>query len=60
MVFGIHVILNVFYFSGDNAYILPLPISPGKVIAAKFTAALVNESVMQWIVLFSAVIGFFL
>lgn len=57
-IFGINVILNVFYFAGDIPFILPLPIAPYKVIAAKFTTAYINESVMQVMILISAVIGF--
>lgn len=57
-IFGINVILNVFYFAGDIPFILPLPIAPYKVIAAKFTTAYINESVMQVMILVSAVIGF--
>lgn len=59
IVFGINVILNVFYFAGDIPFVLPLPIAPYKVIAAKFTTAYINESVMQILVLFSGLIGYF-
>lgn len=58
VVFGFHVILNVFYFAGDIPFVLPLPIAPYKVIAAKFTTAYINESVMQIMVLFSGIVGF--
>ena len=60
VVFGIHVILNVFYFAGDISFILPLPISSEKLITAKFTAAYFNETVMQTLVLISGFAGFFL
>ena len=59
IVFGIHVILNVFYYAGDIPAILPLPIAPRTLIAAKFTAAYWNETVMQMLLLISAFIGFF-
>lgn len=59
IVFGMNVILNVFYFAGDIPYILPLPISPCKVIAAKFTTAYLSESVMQILILISALIGYY-
>ena len=56
--FGISVILNVFYFSGDLPMVLPLPIKPYKLIAAKFTAAYVSESVMQFMILIAIFIGY--
>lgn len=60
IIFGISVIFNVFYFSGDIPHILPLPISPVIVIAAKFTAAYITESAMEMLLLFSAMTGFFM
>lgn len=59
IVFGIHVILNVFYFAGDIPVVLPLPVAPRTLIAAKFTAAYWNETVMQVLLLLSAFVGFF-
>lgn len=59
IVFGVNVILNVFYFAGDIPYILPLPIPPYKVIAAKFTTAYLSESVMQILILISALVGYY-
>ena len=56
--FGISVILNVFYFSGDLPMVLPLPIPPYKLIAAKFTAAYMAESVMQFMILIAIFIGY--
>ncbi len=56
--FGISVILNVFYFSGDLPMVLPLPIPPYKLIAAKFTAAYVSESVMQFMILIAIFVGY--
>lgn len=58
VIFGISVILNVFYFSNDSNYILPLPFQPWEIIAAKFTTAYINESVMEFLVIISAVIGY--
>lgn len=60
IVFGINVILNVFYFSNDMNYLLPLPLKPWEIIAAKFTVAYVNESVMEFIIILSAMIGYLL
>nr|MCR4716221.1 hypothetical protein [Lachnospiraceae bacterium] len=56
--FGISVILNVFYFAGDIPIVLPLPIPAYKLIAAKFTAAYISESVMQFMILISIVVGY--
>lgn len=60
IIFGISVIFNVFYFSGDIPNILPLPIPPVIVIAAKFTAAYITESAMEMLLLLCAMAGFFL
>lgn len=57
--FGFSVILNVFYFAGDIEYVLPLPIRPGTLVAAKFTTAYINESMMEFMIIFSAGVGFF-
>lgn len=60
IVFGLSVILNVFYFSNDTNYLLPLPLQPGQIIASKFTVAYINESIMEFMVILSALIGFML
>lgn len=57
-VFGLNVIFSVFYFSGDIESLLPLPIKPYKIIASKFTAALINESMMEFIVILAAFAGY--
>lgn len=57
-VFGLNVIFSVFYFSGDTESLLPLPIKPYKIIASKFTAALISESVMEFIVIIAAFAGY--
>lgn len=58
LVFGFNVILSVFYFSSDLEYLLPLPISPLKIVGAKFTATMLSENVMEFILVLGAVIGF--
>lgn len=60
IVFGISVILNVFYFSGDIPSLLPLPIRTYKLIAAKFSAAYLGESIMQFLVVISGLVGYFI
>lgn len=57
-VFGLNVIFSVFYFSGDIENLLPLPLRPYQIIGSKFTAALISESVMEFIVLIAAFAGY--
>lgn len=57
-VFGFNVIMSVFYFSSDLDYLLPLPISPMKIVGAKLTATMLSENVMECILIFSALTGF--
>ena len=58
VIFGIHVIFNEFYFSNDIEYLLPWPLHARQIIAAKFTAAFINENFMQFILVLSCIIGF--
>lgn len=57
-IFGLNVIFNVFYFSEDVATLLPLPLHPWQIIASRFTAALISESVMQFFVVLAALAGY--
>ena len=57
-VFGLNVIFSVFYFSGDIENLLPLPLQPYQIILSKFTAALISESVMEFIVIIAAFAGY--
>lgn len=57
-VFGLNVIFSVFYFSGDIESLLPLPIKPSKIIASKFTAALISESIMEFIIIIAVFSGY--
>lgn len=59
-IFGFNVILNEFYFTGDIENILPLPVKPFQIIAAKFTAAFIGETLMQLAVIIFSVLGYFL
>ncbi len=59
-IFGLNVIFSVFYFSGDIENLLPLPLRPYQIISAKFTAALISESVMECLVILAALIGYIL
>lgn len=57
-VFGLNVIFSVFYFSGDIESLLPLPLKPYQIIASKFTAALISESIMEFLVIIAALAGY--
>ena len=57
-IFGMNVIFSVFYFSGDIENLLPLPLKPYQIIGSKFTAALISESVMEFIVIIAAFAGY--
>ena len=58
VVFGFSVVMSVFYFSSDLNYLLPLPISPMKIIGAKLASTMISENVMECILVFSALAGF--
>ena len=57
-VFGLNVIFSVFYFSGDIENLLPLPLKPYQIIGSKFTAALISESIMEFLVIIAALAGY--
>lgn len=59
-IFGLNVIFSVFYFSGDIESLLPLPLRPFQIIASKFTAALISESVMEFILIIAVLAGYIL
>lgn len=60
MIFGLNVIVNEFYFSSDIDYLLPLPVRTHELILAKFWVTYQAESVMEFMVIFSAYIGYVL
>jgi len=57
-VFGLNVIFSVFYFSGDIESLLPLPLRSSQIIASKFTAALISESFMEFIIIIAVFAGY--
>ncbi len=59
-IFGLNVIFSVFYFSGDIENLLPLPLRPFQIIASKFTAALISESIMEFILIIAVFAGYIL
>lgn len=60
MVFSVMVLFNVLYFSTDNDHLLPLPVKPGELVAAKLTYAYFAESLMEFAILMCGFIGFFI
>lgn len=60
VIFSIMVIFNMLFFSSDLDHLLPLPVHPGELVAAKFTVAYLAESVMEFLILFSGFIGYFI
>lgn len=58
LIFGFNVVLSVFYFSSDLDYLLPLPISPTKIVGAKLTATMLSENVMEAMLVIGAMVGF--
>lgn len=58
LIFGINVIFNEFYFSNDIEYLLPWPLRAYQIIASKFTAAFVNENIMQFMLVLACVVGY--
>lgn len=60
MIFGLNVIINEFYFSSDLDYLLPLPVRTHELILAKFWVTYLAESVMEFMIIFSAYIGYVL
>src|SRR5574344_776923 len=57
-IFGLNVMFNVFYFSKDLQYLLPLPISPTQLAASKFIYAMLSENIMQFILVAGAFTGY--
>lgn len=58
-IFSFNVILNELYFTGDIENLLPLPIKPREIVGAKIASIFCAESLVQLLVIFFSVIGFF-
>jgi ABC-2 type transport system permease protein len=56
--FGIFYIMNVFYFSKDVESLLPLPLRPSTIMAAKFTVTLFYEYLTELVILAPILISF--
>ena len=57
-VFCFNVLLNELYFSEDIENILPLPVKPETIVAAKFSSCYIIENIILFIFLFLAVIAY--
>ena len=60
LVFGLFVIFNVLYFSSDREHLVTLPITPTELLAAKFRHTYFAESLMEFLVILSMFIGYFI
>ena len=58
VIFGINVIINVFYFSNDIENLIPLPVKPREIVGAKFAYSLLSENIMEFILIVGACVGF--
>lgn len=58
VIFGINVIINIFYFSNDIENLIPLPLKPKEIVGAKFAYALLSENIMEFILIVGACVGF--
>ena len=57
-VFGISIVISVFYFSSDIEYLLPLPIKPYQIVASKFTVTLFYEYITTFVIAAPPLIGY--
>jgi ABC-2 type transport system permease protein len=56
--FGIFYIMNIFYFSKDVESLLPLPLRPSTIMAAKFTVTMLYEYLTELLFLAPVIIAF--
>lgn len=56
--FSIFYVMSIFYFSKDIESLLPLPLKPSEILAAKFTVTLFYEYLTELIFLVPILIGF--
>ena len=60
MVFSLLVIFNVLFFSADLEYLVTLPFKPIEILKGKFFHTYVAESIMEFLILFSVFLGYFI
>lgn len=58
-IFSFSVVLNELYFTGDIENLLPLPIRARQIVGAKVASIFCAESLIQLLVIFFSVVGFF-
>ncbi|MEA4845867.1 MAG: hypothetical protein VB106_01395 [Clostridiaceae bacterium] len=56
--FGIFYVMSVFYFSKDIESLLPLPLKPSEILAAKFTVTVLYEYLTEAVFLAPILIGY--
>lgn len=56
--FGIFYVMSVFYFSKDIESLLPLPLKPSEILAAKFTVVLAYEYLTELVFLAPILVGY--
>ncbi|KUO75906.1 MAG: hypothetical protein APF77_07745 [Clostridia bacterium BRH_c25] len=56
--FSIFYVMSIFYFSKDIESLLPLPLKPSEILAAKFTVTLFYEYLTELVFLAPILIGF--
>ncbi len=56
--FGIIYVMSVFYFSKDIESLLPLPLKPSEILAAKFTVTVLYEYLTEAVFLAPILIGY--
>lgn len=60
VVFGMLVIFNILFFSSDREHLMPMPFRSHEILLAKFFFSYWAESIMEFMVLISMFIGFFM
>lgn len=58
-IFSFNVVLNELYFTGDIENLLPLPVRARQIVGAKVASIFYAESLVQLLVIFFSVVGFF-
>lgn len=56
--FGIFYVMNIFYFSKDVESLLPLPLRPSTIMAAKFTVTMLYEYLTELLFLAPVILAF--
>lgn len=57
-VFGLSIVLSVFYYTSDIEYLLPLPLKPYQIVASKFTITLLYEYITTFVIVAPALVGY--